>query len=372
MRGPPLWMTQRLPPSLTPIDVALAALAELAPVAPVELPLAAARGCIAADNTFPAYPPRDVAAVDGWAVVANDLVGASSYSPVPLAPPPIWVGAGDAMPAGCDCVLDVDAVDASGPVCEVLAEGTPGRGVRRSGSDIAEGSALAAGLSVRAADLLLARAAGLETLCVRRVRLRLVNIPGGTATASTIADLACVAGAEVTRIEARGRDVAAIADVLETSACDLLLTIGGSGVGRHDAAIAALAQRGKILAHGIALQPGITTAVGRIAGVPVIALPGSPDQALAAWLALARPAIDRLAARQPRKPVRLPLAGKIASQVGVAEIALLAEQQSKWLPLAIGDWPLHVIARADAWLPIGGDSEGFAADAPVDAYLMRE
>jgi molybdopterin biosynthesis enzyme len=366
-------MIQRLPPSLTPLDVALAALSGLAPVAPVDLPLAAALGCIAADNPFPAHPPHDVAAIDGWALRANDLVGASSYSPVPLAIPPIWVEAGDAMPAGCDCVIDADAVDASGSVREVLAEGTPGRGVRRAGSDIAEGPlAVAAGRPVRAADLLLARAAGLESLNVRRVRLRVINIPGGTATASTIADLARAAGAETTSIEAKGRDAAAIADVLDTAACDLLLTIGGSGVGHHDAAIAALAQRGEVLVHGIALQPGITTAIGRIAGIPVIALPGSPDEALAAWLALTLPAIDRLSARRPRPSTALPLARKIASHVGIAEIALLAEHEGKWLPLAVGQWPLHAVARAAAWLMIPGGSEGFAADTPVDAYLTQE
>jgi molybdopterin biosynthesis enzyme len=192
------------------------------------------------------------------------------------------------------------------------------------------------------------------------------------ATASLIADLANAAGAELTRIAAKARDAVSIADVLDAPTCDLLLTIGGSGVGRNDAAVSALGQRGEILAHGIALQPGITAAVGRIAGVPVIALPGSPDQALAAWLALARPALDRLSAREPRKSVALPLARKIASQVGIAEIALLREHEGQWLPLAVGEWPLHAIAGADAWVLIPGDSEGFAANEPVDAYLMRE
>lgn len=41
-------MTQRLPPSLTPLEIALAALLNgLEPVAPVELPLTDAAGCIA-------------------------------------------------------------------------------------------------------------------------------------------------------------------------------------------------------------------------------------------------------------------------------------------------------------------------------------
>jgi molybdopterin biosynthesis enzyme len=33
---------------------------------------------------------------------------------------------------------------------------------------------------------------------------------------------------------------------------------------------------------------------------------------------------------------------------------------------------LETIARADAWLVIPSGSEGFAAGAPVDAYIMRD
>ncbi|MDF0578822.1 molybdopterin-binding protein [Bradyrhizobium yuanmingense] len=367
-------MTQRLPPSLTPLDTALAALLRgVDPVAPVEVPLADAIGCIAAGAPLlAAYPSRDVAAVDGWALSANDLVGASAYSPVPLAMAPLWVEAGEAMPAGCDCVLDVDAVETSGPLAQVLAEGAPGQGVRRAGRDIAARRAVGdAGHPIRAADLLLARVAGVEKLAVRRPRLRIVNVPGGTVTAQTIAGIAHTAGLDVETHQAHARDKASIADALDASSCDVLLTIGGSGVGRQDAAIAALAGRGEVMAHGLALQPGRTAAVGRLGRVPVIALPGSPDSALAAWLALVLPLVDRLSARRPRRKVSLPLARKIASSVGITEIALLAEEHRAWMPLAVGEWPLQTIPGADAWLLISAGDEGFAAGTSIDAYLMR-
>lgn len=368
-------MTQRLPPSLTSLDVALAALLRgVDPVAPVELPLTEAAGCVAAGlPLLPAYPSHDVAATDGWALCANDLVGASAYSPLPLPAAPSWVEAGDAMPGGCDCVLDADAVEVSGPLVQVLAEGAPGQGVRRAGSDIAHRSpAGRQGHPVGVADRVIARVAGLEILSVRRPRLRVVNVPGATATAHMIAGIARAAGLDVTPFEASARDEASIAAALDASSCDVLLTVGGSGVGRQDAAIAALTQCGDVLAHGLALQPGRTAAVARIGVVPAVALPGSPDHALAAWFALVLPLIDRLSARQPRRQVTLPLARKIASSVGIAEIALLAKEHPAWMPIAVGEWPLQAIARADAWLLIPGSHEGFAAGAPVDAYLMRE
>jgi molybdopterin biosynthesis enzyme len=367
-------MTQRLPPSLTPLDTALAALLRgVDPIAPVELPLTEAVGCVAAGAPLlAAWPPHDLAATDGWALRANDLVGASAYSPLALATAPVWVDAGDAMPPGCDCVLDADVVEISGSLAQVLAEGVPGQGIRRTGGDIASGTpAGAEGHPVGPADLLLAGVAAVNRLSVRRPRLRIVNVPD-TTTAHMIAGIARAAGTDVQTHQAAARDEASIADALDPSSCDLLLIVGGSGVGRHDAAVTALARRGDVIAHGLALQPGRTAAIGRLGRVPVIVLPGSPDHALAVWLALVLPLVDRLSARLPRRQVALPLVRKIASSVGIAEIALLAEEHHAWMPLAVGEWPLQAIARADGWLLIPASHEGFAAGEPVDAYLMRE
>ena len=370
--------TQRLPVSLTPLDAALAALLHgLAPLAPIERPLTEAVGCTAADMPpLRPLPGRDVATSDGWALRARDLVGASSYSPLLLSAPPVWVEAGDPMPDHCDCVVDSGSLDWTGPGAQVLAEAIPGQGVRRAGGDIAGGfPAVAAGRRVRPLDLLIARSAGLQRLSVRRPQLRIVNIPpisGEAVTAELISEQARATGAEVSSIKATGRAAASIAAALDTSACDVLVTIGGSGVGRTDATIAALAQHGEVVAHGVALQPGRTTAVGRIEKVPVIALPGAPDQALAAWWTLVLPVLDRLSGLWPRAKLTLPLQRKIASSVGIAEIVLLEQIEDAWMPLAVGELSLETIARADAWLAVPGGMEGFAADTPVDAYMLRD
>jgi molybdopterin biosynthesis enzyme len=370
---------QRLPTSLTPLDAALATLLhDLEPVAPSDMWSAEALGCVAAETPpRQAVPPCDVAAADGWALRSRDIVGASSYSPQPLDALPVWVEAGDPMPERCDCVIDADQLDQTGPMAQMMADAIPGQGVRRTGSDIAAGkSVIAAGRRVRRIDLLSASAAGLETICVRHPRLRLVDIPANTGfshTARLIFELAGAAGAGTTWVEARGRDTAAIADMVDVSACDLLITVGGSGVGRTDAAIGGLAARGAEIVHGLALQPGRTAAFGRIGSVPVIALPGAPDRALAVWWTLVLPVLERLAGLSPsREVVTLPLARKIASQVGMTELVLLESRERQWLPLATGELSLETIARADAWLAVPGGSEGFAAGTPVDAYMLRD
>jgi molybdopterin biosynthesis enzyme len=370
--------TQRLPAALTPLETAVAALLDgLEPVAPVALPLLEALGCVAAEMPpLKAMPPSDIAAADGFALRARDLVGASSYSPLPLRQLPHWVEAGDPMPEGCDCVIDAACLDQTGPMAEALAQAIPGQGVRRRGGDITEdASVIAVGRRLGPLDLLIARAAGLEKINVRRPRLRLVNIPatsGHTMTAQLILEAAGAAGADVLVISARQRDALSIAETIDASACDVLITIGGSGVGRTDAAITALAARGELVAHGIALQPGRTAAVGRIGNIPVIALPGAPDQALAAWWALVLPVLDRWSGLQPSRKVMLPLARKIASSVGIAEVVLLERSAGAWLPLAVGELSIELIARADAWLLVPGGSEGYAAGTPMDARMLRD
>src|SRR5262249_5177845 len=133
-----------------------------------------------------------------------------------------------------------------------------------------------------------------------------------------------------------------------------------------------LAARGAAIAHGIALQPGRTSGVGWRAKTPVVVLPGAPDQALAVWWTLALPALDCLSGRSQRTALSLPLTRKIASSVGLGEIVLLERKDGAWAPLATGELSLEAMTRAEAWLVVPGGSEGFAAGATVDAYMLRE
>jgi molybdopterin molybdotransferase len=367
---------QRLTGQLIPLDEALAALlAGLEPVAPIDLPIAETLGAVSAEVLLSGpVPVSDLAVSDGWAFCAQDLVGASSYSPLPLAGPPVWVEAGDRMPSGSDCVVDSDLVELSGSMFQVLGEALPGQGVRRAGADIGEGDlTIAAGRRLCALDLMLARAAGLKKLAVRRPRLHLINIPamaGRTVTAQLIAESARAAGADVIYSQAGGRDASSVAEALTGERCDLVITVGGTGVGRTDATVEALTMRGTLIAHGIAVQPGRTTAIGMVDNIPVIAVPGAPDQALAAWWTLALPVLDRLSG-YGRHAKMLPLARKISSSVGIADIVLLRKIDGAWMPLAIGDLSLDHIVRADAWLAVPGDSEGFPAGTSVDACRLR-
>src|ERR1700743_3691270 len=108
---------QPLPASLTPLDTALAAwLRDLKPVAATEVaPSDALHAGAAEMPVLAAVPAQNIAAVDGWVQRSSDLVGASSYTPLPLTAPPAWVEAGEPMPDGCGCGLDEDSVDRAPP-----------------------------------------------------------------------------------------------------------------------------------------------------------------------------------------------------------------------------------------------------------------
>jgi molybdopterin molybdotransferase len=365
--------------ALTSLESALAALLDgLAPIAPSLLPLDQALGRIAAEMPSLAHarPARNTAMTDGWACRALDLAGASAYSPLPLVAVPTWVEAGDAMPEGCDCVLDANLVDCSGPMPQVLGEAVPGQGVRRAGEDMEAGRPIIiAGHRLSAADLLAAWSVGVGEIAVRAPRVHVIDVAapaGETFTAHLIADSARASGATVSNIETVTRDAAFIAKALDNRACHLIVLIGGTGAGRTDATAEALAACGELTAHNIALRPGRTAATGRVGETPVVALPGAPDQAFAAFLALVQPVIDRLSGRSARRDTILPLARKISSTVGLAEIVLLKQEQDRWGPLAIGDFSLDAMRLADAWLAIPGGSEGYAAGTPVGAFVLRD
>lgn len=302
-----------------------------------------------------------------------DVVGASSYSPVLLNTLPPWVEVGDSIPAGCDCVLEPDILEQIGPIIQVVAEVAPGTGIRRSGEEAARGSDLIhAGQKISHLDMRTARVVGLEHLTVRQPRVRVINVPakdGQSSTARFIADATRAAGADVLYVESIAQDIESIATVLDVNRCDLVLTIGGTGRGRADATADAILKKGTLVAHGLAIQPGRTGVVGQIEGCPVIALPGSGDQALAVWLALVLPVLNRLSGRSLYESKR-PLARKIASAPGVADVVLLKADGDSWLPISTGDLSLHQLAQADAWLIVPGEAEGYAAGTLCGAFLL--
>ena len=346
--------------SLTPIAQVLARVEALAkPVAPREAAVADAEGrVLAADAVATApRPTGPVALWDGWAVLGDQVADAGPYAPMPLGCVPSWVNAGDMLPAGTDTVLPPDAVTGN----EAVASATTGDGVLVAGADaVPERPLRLAGERLRAADVAALQAAGITRVTVREPRVRVVAMPGCDAVALTISRAISSHGAVVIFVRALER---ALAD----EQTDIVITVGGTGAGSRDNSVEMLARMGEVVVHGFGIAPGETAALGVAKAHPVLLLPARLDAALAAFLLVGEPLLRRLtgaAARDPGLPVKL--ARKIVSTIGIAEAVPVRRSADGVEPLASGHWPLHALTRADGWVLVPPESEGFAAGTVVE------
>lgn len=350
---------------LTPLVEVLAALDAVTPVAAVAVdPAGAARRVLAADIMMPAVPARAVTLIDGIAVCAEDTRDAGGYAPAPLGLA-VPVDAGAPLPAGADAVVPPDTVAMTATGAEALAAVAPGDGVLAAGADYAAGAVLRpAGARLRAADSAVLAIAGLRSIDVRIPRF-------AVAAARDDAGAAAIVELIARDIRAHGGDAAilkagAVGAALAHAPCDAVVTVGGTGTGRADASIRTLAAAGRIVAHGVALAPGGTAALGFIGARPALMLPGRLDAALAAWLTIGRPLLERLTGAAGDQPAAAVLARKIASAIGIAEVVPVRRADGRAEPLAAQVLPLSALAQADGWVLVPPQSEGYPAGAAVD------
>src|SRR4029079_8945269 len=113
--------------------------------------------------------------------------------------------------------------------------------------------------------------------------------------------------------------LSAALDACTASGADLIVFSGGSSVGERDLVVDALAARGEMIFHGIAVRPGKPTAFARIgpSEIPFFGMPGNPTSCLSNAYILLVPFLRRLARLPPHAPrtVRVPLGRRIASAV---------------------------------------------------------
>jgi len=355
---------------LTPLAEALACFDRLvAPVAPITVEARHALGrVLAADVTaVGVMPGRPFALRDGFAVSADATLDASSYAPAPLARRPEAVEVGDVMPPDADAVAPIEAVELD-PVPRILAPLVPGEGVLPRGADAADGELVRhQGEALRQTDVLVLARLHLHHVEVRQPRVRLAPVRSHDWVLGTIAALIAsgieAAGADVARPENTGDLDAALAD----RDAHAVILIGGSGSGARDRSVRALAQCGRVAFHGVGLAPGETAAFGAIEDRPVLVVPGRFDAALAVWLVLGRAMLARLCGRtRDDRGIDVVLARKIASTLGLAEMVPVKREADGVVPLASGYLPLQALARADGYVLVPSDSEGFAAGAHVE------
>ena len=376
-------------------------------------------------------PGFDRATMDGYAVVADSTEGATPYNRIPLtvvgdalpgSPFPKTIERGQAVrimtgapiPAGANAVLPAESVDAverglqpartpdtvaaMGTIA-AIAEVSPHKNIGHRAEDITAGTTLLdTGRVLRPQDVGVMSSIGIAQVAViRRPRVRLVItgnelLPAGSkprdyqitdANGPMLAALAERDGAIVhfpglirdepdAVLEALGISKAQSPEPRDQSP-DVIIVSGGSSVGIEDLAPMLVAEHGELAVHGIAMRPSSPTGMGTLGSRLVFLLPGNPVSALCAYDFFAGRAIRALGGRPkqwPYRAVRGTLARKISSPIGRLDYARVKIESGRVEPLSVaGASLLSSTTRADGFVIVEQDSEGFAAGAEVEVWL---
>ena len=110
---------------------------------------------------------------------------------------------------------------------------------------------------------------------------------------------------------------ALVASLDRCTEADLVVFSGGSSVGERDLIVDAIASRGEMIFHGIAVKPGKPTAFALVKGTPFFGMPGNPTSCLSNAYILLVPYLRALARLPPHTPrtTRVPLGRRIVTPI---------------------------------------------------------
>jgi len=354
-------------------------------------------------------PSFDKSAMDGFALRAAETFGASPTDPVsfrvigevlPGAMSTPAVGPGEAVrimtggvfPKGADAVLMAEYATDYGDTVLAHTSVVPGRNLARAGEDIRKGDrVLARGRILRPQDL--GVLASIGTVGLRVTRRPVVGIistgnelvepdseeagqPGRVVNSCRflLEGLVTQAGGVTRSLGTLPDDRDALREALEAFDGDILLTTGATSVGKEDFLPGLLAEIGKLLVHGVNIRPASPVAFGRLGKALAILLPGNPVAALVGFDVFVRPALQiQLGQSEKRwnRRVQGRLRRKLPSALNRTDfvrVQLVGEGEVEPLRSG-GSGVLTSVTRADGFVIVPRDDEGFEAGTAVEVYL---
>ncbi len=320
---------------MLPLEEAVALMEEqVSPFAGEELvPLEEARGRILSRDIAAALdnPPFDRSPLDGYALRADDMAGATKEAPAVLQVVAEvcaggWFGGtvepgqavrimtGGAIPAGCDCVIRQEDTDYGEDTVHIYKAVEAGQNYCWAGEDIRKGSILMrAGEKLTHVHIGVLAGQGLVQVPVLpRLRVALIStgdeiVPVGTPLGpgkiynsslfmlrSRLEEL----GVEVVLARSMGDDPAQVAAAVEDacSKAHVVITTGGVSVGKKDILHEVLplcgAQR---LFWRVEMKPGTPILCARRGDVPICCLSGNPFATIATFELIVRPMLAKMA-----------------------------------------------------------------------------
>lgn len=327
---------------LLSVDDALAAILARIPVlSPAEVELGEALGRVLAEDVSADadVPPFDNSAMDGYAVLAADTVGATRERPavlrvvgdLPAGRVPdravrpgeaIRIMTGAPMPPGADAIVRVEDTAHDDEQVRVFVASRAGRDVRLAGEDVQAGdTVLPRGTHVRPSEVgMLAMLGRRRVRVIRTPRVavlstgdELVDVdepitPGKIRNVnlySLCAQVAWCGGEPISLGVARDTIEDLEAKIRQGMTADLLVTSAGVSVGDYDVVKTVLDRLGQIDFWRVNMKPARPIAFGRIGDVPMFGLPGNPASSMVAFEEFVRPAILKMQGRRALAKVTL-------------------------------------------------------------------
>jgi len=351
-------------------------------------------------------PPFDRSAVDGYAVRGQDTFEASQFSPKILKlteneevhekeAREIWTG--NPLSKGADAAVMLEYTKRIGGKIEVGISVTPGENVSKRGEDVQKGKvAIKAGTRLKPHHLgLLAALGKTHVKVMKKPKVAILSTGnelvelGHKAASNQIVDtnrlifsgMCQELGAEPLDLGIARDNLKEIgAKILEgLEKADVVITTGGTSVGCLDLVPTAVNQIGApgVIVHGIAMRPGMPTALAILQGKPVFILSGNPVAAMIGFEVFARPLLLKLLGvdGEPRPMLKARLTRRVASALGRRVFLRVSvfERDGEFFaePVRIkGSGTFSTMTKANGYVAIPENREGLEEGETVTVHLF--
>ncbi len=338
-------------------------------------------------------PPFDRAAMDGYAVKAEETFDASSSKSKALELVEvlhagalsntilskgecIQVATGSPIPKGADAVVMVEYTEKNGDIVNVFKPVYPGANISPKGEDIEEGKVV---LKV-GEQLLPARIGALAALGKKEVKVyekpQIAVVPTGTeiqevgyplekgqiydVNSYTLSSIISENAATPIKCKTVPDTTHELRNtVKKLLKYDIIIFSGGSSVGERDLLINVIQELGTVIFHGIQIKPGKPTLFALVDGKLVFGMPGYPTSCLLNAYLLLIPAIRQMARLQLKveKNVNAKLAQRVVSSTGRTQFLPVKLKENLACPVFKQSGAITSMSEADGYiiLPINTD-----------------
>ena len=373
-----------------------------------DIPVAGTTGrVIAKAVTAPVdVPVTDRAAMDGYAVITGDLpssrkdecpiqlevlgklLAGDLGTPVVQSGQCLEVATGSQLPVGADAVLPVEQTTCDGSQLTVLASVNQGDHVSVRGEDLREGDLIVGKDSLGSPSVAAALASiGASSITVRR-KPRVLLVPNGDelvplggkiepgqvydSNSGALQALLESNGAIVSRTPIVRDNPAALIEGVTADDIDLVVTLGGTSVGRHDLVVDVVEQMGEVLIHGVAIKPGKPVLVGRVGRVPILGLPGFPTSCLFTGYLFAEPMVRVLAGLplNHRACAAVRMVTEVNSPPGKRQFVSVQVNGKQAIPVYRASSTITSMSRANGWIEIPEETTKLAAGEQVEVTFF--